>query len=269
MSGALDRAGRDAARRGRRCSRDAVADADGPGARRARGGRPRARPRGYALLVEAIREGYLLHYGAAARCSARRPRPARCWPATALRARPRRLAELGDLEAVAELADVISLSRPGARRGRRRAGARRRLGRAARGRWHGRRAEQAARPPQAAGRRRAPRSRSRRSVRHVQSPRRRTIVPTTRGRPPPRPTTKSQATPPTAASPGAFEGETVTRRRFIRAAHGARAAIADAAFVLPGARLRARARSSRTRRPSAGRTSAPRTTSPTTPTSRG
>jgi hypothetical protein len=64
----------------------------------------------YALLVEAIREGYLLHYG-----SGRVVRPDD--PDLALLAGDRlyalglaRLAELGDLEAVAELADVISLA---------------------------------------------------------------------------------------------------------------------------------------------------------------
>lgn len=64
----------------------------------------------YALIVEAIREGYLLHYAAG-----RVVRPAD--PDLALLAGDRlyalglaRLAELGDLEAVGELADVISLA---------------------------------------------------------------------------------------------------------------------------------------------------------------
>jgi hypothetical protein len=64
----------------------------------------------YALLVEAIREGYLLHYA-----SGRVVRPED--PDLSLLAGDRlyalglaRLAELGDLEAVAELADVISLA---------------------------------------------------------------------------------------------------------------------------------------------------------------
>ena len=81
-------------------------------ARRRRGGglaRP-ARTRGdYALLVEAIREGYLVHYG-----EGRVLR--RADPDLALLAGDRlyalgldRLAELGDLDAVAELADVIAL----------------------------------------------------------------------------------------------------------------------------------------------------------------
>lgn len=64
----------------------------------------------YALLVEAIHEGYLLHYA-----SGRVVRPDD--PDLALLAGDRlyalglaRLAELGDLEAVGELADVISLA---------------------------------------------------------------------------------------------------------------------------------------------------------------
>ena len=76
------------------------------------------RGEGYPLLVEAIREGYLQHYG-----SGRVVRPDD--PDLALLAGDRlyalgleRLAAIGDLEAVAELADVIALSRAGARRGR-------------------------------------------------------------------------------------------------------------------------------------------------------
>jgi hypothetical protein len=64
----------------------------------------------YALLVEAIREGYLLHYA-----EGRVVRPDD--PDLSLLAGDRlyalglaRLAELGDLDAVAELADVISLA---------------------------------------------------------------------------------------------------------------------------------------------------------------
>jgi len=80
------------------------------GARAAAGSRAEGREGDYALLVEAIREGYLLHYGAG-----RVVRPDD--PDLALLAGDRlyalglaRLAELGDLEAVAELADVISLA---------------------------------------------------------------------------------------------------------------------------------------------------------------
>jgi hypothetical protein len=64
----------------------------------------------YALLVEAIHEGYLLHYA-----SGRVVQPED--PDLSLLAGDRlyalglaRLAELGDLEAVTELADVISLA---------------------------------------------------------------------------------------------------------------------------------------------------------------
>jgi hypothetical protein len=64
----------------------------------------------YAFLVEAIHEGYLLHYA-----SGRVVQPED--PDLSLLAGDRlyalglaRLAELGDLEAVAELADVISLA---------------------------------------------------------------------------------------------------------------------------------------------------------------
>jgi len=68
------------------------------------------RPADYALIVEVVREGYLQHYG-----TGRVVEPGD--PDLALLAGDRlyalglaRLAELGDLEAVTELADVISLS---------------------------------------------------------------------------------------------------------------------------------------------------------------
>jgi hypothetical protein len=80
------------------------------GAAAAAGPRAAGREEDYALLVEAIVEGYLQHYG-----SGRVVRPTD--PDLALLAGDRlyalglaRLAELGDLEAVAELADVISLA---------------------------------------------------------------------------------------------------------------------------------------------------------------
>jgi hypothetical protein len=87
-------------------------DADAPaplGARAAAGPRAAGREDEYALLVEAIREGYELHYGS--------PRVVRTEDADlALLAGDRlyalglaHLARLGDLEATAELADVISL----------------------------------------------------------------------------------------------------------------------------------------------------------------
>ena len=79
------------------------------GAAAAAGPRAQGHEAAYALLVEAIREGYEQHYG-----EGRVVRPDD--PDLALLAGDRlyalglaRLAELGDLEAVAELADVISL----------------------------------------------------------------------------------------------------------------------------------------------------------------
>jgi hypothetical protein len=85
--------------------------ADGAlGAVAAAGPRADGRETDYALLVEAIVEGYLQHYG-----TGRVLRPED--PDLALLAGDRlyamglaRLAEIGDLEAVAELADVISLA---------------------------------------------------------------------------------------------------------------------------------------------------------------
>jgi hypothetical protein len=75
----------------------------------ASGPRPAGREREYELLLEMILEGSLLHYGA--------PRLVRCGdPDLALLLGDQlyalglgRLAELGDLDAVAELADLISL----------------------------------------------------------------------------------------------------------------------------------------------------------------
>jgi hypothetical protein len=87
------------------------APADGTlGAAAAAGERAAGREQDYALLVEAIYEGYLQHYGAG-----RVVRPDD--PDLALLAGDKlfalglaRLAELGDLAAVTELADVISLA---------------------------------------------------------------------------------------------------------------------------------------------------------------
>ena len=80
------------------------------GALAAAGARAAPRPDDYGLLVAAIREGYRLHSA-----SGRVGRPED--PDLSLLAGDRlyalglaRLAELGDLEAVAELADVISLA---------------------------------------------------------------------------------------------------------------------------------------------------------------
>jgi hypothetical protein len=88
-----------------------AASSDGAyGAVAAAGRRAAGREDDYALLVEAIHEGYLLHYAAG-----RIVRPED--PDLSLLAGDRlyalglaRLAELGDLDAVAELADVISLA---------------------------------------------------------------------------------------------------------------------------------------------------------------
>lgn len=86
------------------------ADGAQHGAWAAAGPRAARAPAEYALLVEAVREGYLQHYGAG---RVVRPPDADL----ALLAGDRlyalglaRLAELGDLEAVTQLADVISLS---------------------------------------------------------------------------------------------------------------------------------------------------------------
>jgi hypothetical protein len=89
----------------------APASSDGAyGAVAAAGARAAGREDDYALLVEAIHEGYLLHYA-----SGRVVRPED--PDLSLLAGDRlyalglaRLAELGDLAAVGELADVISLA---------------------------------------------------------------------------------------------------------------------------------------------------------------
>jgi hypothetical protein len=88
----------------------APASMDGAyGALAASGRRASGRPDDYALLVEAIREGYLQHYA-----SGRVVKPED--PDLALLAGDRlyalgleRLAAIGDLDAVAELADVIAL----------------------------------------------------------------------------------------------------------------------------------------------------------------
>jgi hypothetical protein len=85
------------------------ASAPGPAQVACAGPRAAADPEAYELLVEAIREGYLLHYG--------RSRILAVDPDLALLAGDRlyalglaRLAQLGDLEATAALADVISLA---------------------------------------------------------------------------------------------------------------------------------------------------------------
>ena len=69
----------------------------------------RDRPR-YALLVEAIREGYLLHYAEGRVLVLDDPDLALLAGDQLYAIGLAELAELGDLEAVAELADVISLA---------------------------------------------------------------------------------------------------------------------------------------------------------------
>jgi hypothetical protein len=64
----------------------------------------------YALLVEEIREGYLLHYGAGRVVTPQDPDLALLAGDRLYALGLARLAELGDLEAVIELADVISLA---------------------------------------------------------------------------------------------------------------------------------------------------------------
>jgi hypothetical protein len=76
----------------------------------AAGPRAESAPGEYALLIEAIREGYLLHYGEPRIVSGADP-DLRLLAGDYLYARGlERLASLGDLEAVRELADLISLS---------------------------------------------------------------------------------------------------------------------------------------------------------------
>jgi hypothetical protein len=76
----------------------------------AAGPRAQAAPGEYALLVESIREGYLLHYGSP-RIVVGADRDLELLAGDYLYARGlERLAALGDLEAVRELSDLISLS---------------------------------------------------------------------------------------------------------------------------------------------------------------
>jgi hypothetical protein len=88
---------------------DAPAQAERLGPRAASGPRSRGREADVAFVVEAIHEGYRLHYGEGRLLDG-------CDPDLALLAGDRlyalglaRLAELGDVEAVGELAEVISL----------------------------------------------------------------------------------------------------------------------------------------------------------------
>ena len=163
---------------------------------------------GYEELVEAIYEGYLQHYG-----EGRVLRPDD--PDLALLAGDRlyalglaRLAELGDLEAVDVLAGVISRAAQAHAEGD---------PDAARAAW-----EAGAR---AVGRVCAPERQLRPDF-----PRRSILFAPSW---PPPAKSPSRSTPPTGRCPGAFEGETVTRRRFMTlTAHGA-GAVAAMAFTLP------------------------------------
>ena len=76
----------------------------------AAGPRAAADPARYALLVEAIREGYLLHYAAGRVVSSEDADLALLAGDQLYAIGLAELAELGDLEAVGELADVISLT---------------------------------------------------------------------------------------------------------------------------------------------------------------
>jgi hypothetical protein len=76
----------------------------------AAGPRAASAPAGYALLVESIREGYLLHYGEP-RVVVGADRDLALLAGDYLYARGlERLAAFGDLEAVRELSDLISLA---------------------------------------------------------------------------------------------------------------------------------------------------------------
>lgn len=76
----------------------------------AAGPRAAADPARYALLVEAIREGYLLHYAAGRVVSSDDADLALLAGDQLYAIGLAELAELGDLDAVGELADVISLT---------------------------------------------------------------------------------------------------------------------------------------------------------------
>jgi hypothetical protein len=90
-----------------------VADADGAasslGEGAARGPRTAGHAQEYAFLVEAIREGYLQHYAEGRVLRSEDPDLALLAGDRLYALGLARLAALGDLEAVAELADVISL----------------------------------------------------------------------------------------------------------------------------------------------------------------
>jgi hypothetical protein len=87
----------------------AVEGDDRLGALAAAGPRAAAAPEAYALVVEAIHEGSLLHYGRGRVIAPEDPDLALLGGDRLYAIGLDRLARLGDVEAVAELADVISL----------------------------------------------------------------------------------------------------------------------------------------------------------------
>ena len=168
-----------------------------------------------------------------------------------------RLAELGDLPAVAELADLIALCARAHARGRRRR----------RAAWTGRGGRDGWRERRPLGAKQAPARRTEAAGRLAR------WLPV---HSPAWPTPPMLTKPPRAASrrytdgplhPGAFEGETVTRRRLMAGGAGGRRHRERG--DRPARRSASRsARCSRSTSPRAGRTSAPRTTSTRTTTSR-
>jgi hypothetical protein len=83
-----------------------VVDSDAP---QPHGDAVAAKGDGYPLLVEAIREGYLQHYGAGRVVQPQDPDLALLAGDRLYALGLERLAAIGDLDAVAELADVIAL----------------------------------------------------------------------------------------------------------------------------------------------------------------
>jgi hypothetical protein len=79
------------------------------GALAARGPRAAAHPADIAFVVEAVREGFLLHYGASRLLAGAEPDLALLAGDRLYALGLARLAALGDLPAVAEMADVIAL----------------------------------------------------------------------------------------------------------------------------------------------------------------
>lgn len=91
-------------------SGEGVVDHAGLGALAARGPRAREDPAEFALLVEAVREGFLLHRGEGRVLASDDPDLALLAGDRLYALGLARLARLGDVAAVAELADVIALA---------------------------------------------------------------------------------------------------------------------------------------------------------------